>query len=363
MSIRILQIVPSLSLANGVAAYLENYYRFMDVTNFNTTILVLNDDDKGRYEFFRSIGCEIIEIFRENSWNEYFKKIDLFFQLNKFDIVHCHVANYGAFYMYYAKKYNIPFRILHSHANRSADKFIRAIRNNMLIPFAVMNSNYYVACSKDAGKFMFNKRKFDIFNNGIDYLKYSFNDNVRNDYRNKYKLNDKFVIGTFGRLCNQKNQLFTLDIFQSLLLLVPNSYLIMIGSGELEKAIKNKVKQMHLENNVLILPSRNDLDKFYNSLDAFLLPSTYEGLGIVLIEAQINGLHTYTSKHLVPEEAKISNLLEFVELNNNPDEWAKKIYENKDDIRSKKNEYNLTYNISNSAKKLEMYYKTILKSR
>lgn len=358
MKIKILQIVPSLGLANGVAAYLNNYYENMNLSNFDTTILVLNDDDKGRYEFFKEKGCSIVEFYRESSWFVYLKNINEFFSKNHFDIVHCHAANYGAFYMYFAKKYDIPCRILHSHANRSADKIIKSIRNDFLIPFAVKNSNYYVACSVDAGKFMFGRNKFDVLVNGIDYSKYKYDSVLRKKYRNKFNLNDKFVIGTFGRLCNQKNQLFTLDIFNKLLDLIPNAFLIIVGSGELEGKIRNKIKVLNLDKNVLMLPSRNDLHKFYNSLDAFLLPSTYEGLGIVLIEAQINGLHTYTSNIFVPAEAKISNLLEFVDLNNNPMEWAEKIYNNKDDLRVKKVDYNMIYDIKNSAKGLESYYKS-----
>ena len=81
MKIKILQIVPSLSLANGVAAYLESYYRFMNLSNFETTILVLNDDDKGRYETFKALNCKIIEMFKCESWTAYLKKIDDFFNV------------------------------------------------------------------------------------------------------------------------------------------------------------------------------------------------------------------------------------------------------------------------------------------
>lgn len=361
MKIKILQIVPSLSLANGVAAYLESYYRFMNLSNFETTILVLNDDDKGRYETFKALNCKIIEMFKCESWTAYLKKIDDFFSKNMFDIVHCHTANYGAFYMHYAKKYGVKCRILHSHANRSADKFLRSIRNNLLIPCAVFNSNYYLACSNDAGKFMFHKRKYNIMINGVDYTKYRYNKKIRDKYRKEFGFENRYVIGTFGRLCNQKNQLFTLDIIKELVKVNSKILLVIIGDGELKQKIVKKVEYLKLNNNVLILKSRNDLNLFYNSLDIFLLPSTYEGLGIVLIESQINGLYTFTSKRRVPQEAKISNLLEFVNLNNNPKEWANRINEKMAISRNKVVECNSSYSIVTNAKKLEKFYNKIAK--
>ena len=361
MKIKVLQIVPSLSLANGVAAYLENYYSFMNLQDFQTTILVLNDDEKGRYNFFKEKKCKIVEIFKDESLIKYLSEIDNFFKNNKFDIVHCHSANYGAFYMYYARKYNVKCRVLHSHANRSADGLFRAIRNSFLIPLAVKFSNYYVACSIDAGDFMFKKKKYEILVNGIDYNKYYFNENIRNLYRKKMNISDKFVIGSFGRLCNQKNQLFTLEIFKNVIKIIPNAHLILVGDGYLKNKIEKRIDQLNLKGCITLFSSRSDLNSLYNALDIFLLPSTYEGLGIVLIESQVNGLKTFTSKFCVPNEAKISDLLEYLDLNDNPMDWANKIIESYDCRRELVYSYSKRFNIENLANELEDFYKKIVK--
>lgn len=321
--IKILQVVPSLSQANGVAAYISTYFQNMEKDNIEMTFLVLNNKDKGRYKEVSENGGKIVELFKEKNLFKYFKKIDRFFKNNNFDIVHCHTPNYGAIILRYAKKYNIKTRILHSHVNKSADKMTHKIRNDIITPVALYYANEYFACSNLAGKFLFKKREYKVINNAIDIDKYSFSEEKRSKLRKNMNISDNFVIGEFGRLCNQKNQLFTLDIFYEILKIRKDSILVLAGNGPLEDKIRKKIEEMNISDKVLLLGSRNDLDELYNCLDVFLLPSTYEGLGIVLIEAQANGLSCFASDFVVPKEAKVTPLLEFISLNEPPSEWAK----------------------------------------
>lgn len=356
--LKILQIVPSLSLSNGVAAYLENYYKNMDLTKFETTILVLNDDNKGRYEAFKALGCKIIEFYKSESFGKYLKKVDKLFKDNQFDIIHCHTPNYGAFFMHYAKKHGVISRILHSHANKYADTKINAIRNFPLFKFAVLNSNKYLACSKIAGDFLFKKREYLVINNAIELLAFKFDLNKREKLRNELKLEDKYVIGEFGRLCPQKNQLFTIDIFYEIYKKKEDARLLLIGDGALENDIRKKVSEYGLEEKVIILNSKSNICDYYNCLDMFLLPSTYEGLGIVLIEAQANSLPCYTSLDRVPKLAKISPLLKYLDLNDGASKWADCIMNDNDNVRKDYYEeiLNSDFNIKNEAKKLEEFY-------
>lgn len=360
--INILQIVPSLSLANGVAAYISNYFINMDKKNIKMTFLVLNEDNRGRYEEIEYNGGEIVELFREKNIINYLKKIDLFFKENKFDIVHCHSPNYGAFFLKYAKKYGIKTRILHSHANKSADKLTHAIRNKLIIPFAVKYANEYFACSKEAGDFLFKKKKYTILNNAINLEKFVFSNQTRKEYRKKLNLENKFVIGSFGRLCPQKNQLFSLDILKQIIELKKDAVLLLVGDGDMKEKILSKAKKLNIQDKVIFLGNRNDIDKLYNCLDTFLLPSTYEGLGIVLIEAQANGLNCFTSLDLVPQVANVASLIEYIPLKNNPKEWADKIIK-KEKINKRKTTTNIIknkgYDIKTEAKKLEEKYKTL----
>ncbi|MBR3280734.1 MAG: glycosyltransferase [Clostridia bacterium] len=356
--IKVLQIVPSLSLSNGVAAYLMNYYQKMDFSRFDTTILVLNDDNKGRYEAFEKCGCKIVELIKNESWGKYLKRINIFFKENHFDIVHCHAPNYGAFYMHYAKKNGVKIRILHSHANKYADTKINAIRNYLLFKIAVKKSNYYLACSNEAGKFLFGKKHFEIMNNAIDFAKYKFNVEKREELRKELNIAESFVIGEVGRFCPQKNQLFTIDIFNEIHKIKEDSKLILIGGGDLEEKINNKIKEYSLGDSAIVLGSKPNAYDYYNCFDAFLLPSTYEGLGIVLIEAQVNGLPSYTSIDRVPKLAKICPLLKFLDLDKGAKFWADYILNDKENTRKDYDEEinNSDFNIEKEAKKLEEYY-------
>ena len=331
--IKILQIVPSLSQSNGVAAFVCNYFEAMDKKNIDVTFLVLNAKSKERYKVINENGGHIIELYRERNLFKYFIKVNKLFSENKFDIVHCHVPNYGAIFLLFAKLNKVKVRILHSHVNKSADRLFQRIRNNIISPIAVNSANEFFACSKAAGDFLFKNKHFTVINNAIDLKKYQYSSIIRQQYRKKLNIKNEFVIGEFGRLCPQKNQLFAIDIFHEILKQNKNCILILAGNGFLEQKIVKKLNDYNIADKVKLLGSREDLDKLYNSLDAFLLPSTYEGLGIVLIEAQANGLNCFTSKDYVPQTAHVSSLLHYIKLNNNSKEWADKILEHINDQR------------------------------
>lgn len=355
--IKVLQVVPTLSQANGVASYLSTYIKKIDKNKFEFSFLVLNNRDHGRYDEIINNGGKIVEIYREKNLFSYFKKIDSFFKDNHFDIVHCHVPNYGAIILTIAKKNNVKIRILHSHVNKSADKALKRFRNNLISPIAVKAANEYVACSSDAGKFLFGEKDFTVINNAIDVGEFVYNEEVRNEYRKKFNLDGQFVLGEFGRLVEQKNPLFTLDIFYEVKKLKENAILIFVGSGPLKEKIERKIDELHLNNDVILLDSRDDINKLYNVLDVFLLPSRYEGLGIVLIEAQANGLNCFASLRHVPEAANISELMHYVELDNNPKVWANnilKIDTNRKDVKNQISYYG--YNIDEEYHKLEDFY-------
>lgn len=361
--IRILQVVPCLTQSNGIAAYISNYYENMDKRDdLEMYFLVFTKSVKDRHEEIEKFGGHIIEIYKDCNVINYIKKLDLVFKKYKFDIIHCHVPNFGAFIMPLARKNKVPIRIIHSHVNRSGETLYKKIRNDFLSKISVIFSNTYFACSNDAGKFLFKNNDFFVINNAIDIKKYSFSDDIREEYRKKLGITDKFVIGEFGRLCNQKNQMFTLDIFSELQKIRQNSVLLLAGDGPLEEKLKKKINLLGLEDKVFLLGSRKDLEKLYNCLDVFLLPSTYEGLGIVLIEAQANGLNCFTSKDCVPQTANVSDLLHYISLEEDSKDWAKSIIEQ--DLSRKNVDTKIEksgFNIKMEANKLYDLYENLVK--
>lgn len=264
-----------------------------------------------------------------------------------------------------AKMAGVPKIIFHAH-NDNYERNI-TLRNCMqplfrlLIPLTVTD---YIAISEQAAKFLFpkkivKKKSYYLFKNGIDIPKYVYNEQIRKEYREKYNLNNKFVIGHVGRFVYQKNHEFLIDVFQEIKKTKPNAVLILIGTGELEIQIRKKVKDLKLENSVIFWGITEEVNYLMQAMDCFVFPSRYEGLGMVAIEAQCSGLPTIVSDAL-PQEVEITNCLKKIGLNESANEWANQIiffcegYNRTDTSIYVKR---AGYDINDIVKKLERLYK------
>jgi len=182
--------------------------------------------------------------------------------------------------------------------------------------------------SKLSSKFMYgNPDAGEIIFNAIDVERFKFNAEVRNKIRQQYEVEGKTVFGFAGRLTFQKNPLFLIDIFNEILKFNKNSVLMIAGDGDLMPEVKEKVEEYGIEDSVLLLGLCRNVEELYQAMDLFILPSRSEGFGIVLIEAQTAGLPCLTSAEVVPTEAKVTDLLSYVPLQDNPEKWAKKAFQ------------------------------------
>lgn len=273
------------------------------------------------------------------------------------------MPNMAFIYFHFAKKYNIKVKILHSHQNKYSDNILHSIRNYPLVAMGKKLATNRIACSNLAGKFLFKNEKFDIINNAIEVEKFIYNEQTRNKIRTELGIQNKFVIGNIGRLTEQKNQKFLIDIFNEIYKENKESILLIIGNGKLEKKLKQQARKLNIEKNILFLSKISNINEYYQAMDVFVLPSIYEGVGIVNIEAQASGLKTIVSD-VVPKEANIVNEnFITISLNKNARYWATQIlkfnnnYERKDvsQIVTKKG-----YNIHEQSNKLLNLYKKYL---
>ncbi len=187
------------------------------------------------------------------------------------------------------------------------------------------------ACSNDAAEWMFGSRflekgKVNIIKNGINSEDFVFNSYIREKTRKELGINNKIVIGHIGRLTYQKNHNFLLDVFQKIHIENSNTVLLLVGRGDLEEQIRDKVHNLGLDDSVIFTGVRSDIPDLLQAMDVFLFPSHFEGLGIVLIEAQAAGLKSFASD-IIPKEAKVTNLLEFLSLNQEANNWATRVLE------------------------------------
>ncbi len=361
---RILYVVPSLSKANGISTFCVNYLKKIDFRKYKIDFLVMNSQSKDYYDLVKKYDCDIYEmnfnkknLFRKIST---IKEIKNLLKNKKYDIIHCHTPNFGAITQLYAKKYGINKRILHAHAVTSSAKILNRIRNSIIEPLAIKNSNVFLSCSIEAGKARFGNKKFIIVNNSLNKDDYFYDLVVRNNIRNKLDLSkNNIVLGTVGRLSKDKNQRFLIDLLKILVKEDKNYKLLIVGGGPEEKKLKKYVEECSLQNHVIFTGVRKDVNDIYNAMDMFLLPSLAEGFGLVLIEAQMTGLKCIASKNRVPEKTKFTDLLDFLPIEDGPKKWANYIKKNVLDYNRKTRNIEFDksdFNIDNQVNELEKIY-------
>ena len=260
-------------------------------------------------------------------------KFKKYIKNNKCDIIHINCYNsFGLIYGYIAYKYNKNI-IIHGH-NCNIDNdylYIKRIINYIIKLLFRSNKYKYIAVNDETNKFCFNNNNnCIIIPNGIDYDKYRFNNKERIKYRKLFNIKDnEIVIGSVGRFTYQKNYSFIIDIFKEICNIKDNYRLILIGEGTLKKSIIDKVRKYGIENKVLFLSNRDDINKFINMFDIYLSPSVYEGFGLSIVENEINGKYVFVSDRVI-KEVNISNRIKYISLNKDSKYWCNKIINKKD---------------------------------
>lgn len=236
----------------------------------------------------------------------------------QYKIVHVHGNSATMFFDIFAAKIGgAKIRIPHSH--NSATQHV--ILHYLLKPLLNWTATDEIACSDIAGKWIFTK-PFILFKNGIDAEEYKFNCNVRNQYRADLKLENQFVIGHVGRFSYQKNHEFLIAVFRELLKLHPKSTLLLIGDGVMRNYIVSQTSD--IKDHIRFLGNRDDVNNLYQAMDVFVLPSRFEGLPIVGIEAQASGLKLVLSNSIT-QQVNITGNVTFLPLASGATEWAKTI--------------------------------------
>lgn len=278
----------------------------------------------------------------------------------KVNVVHAYTYYNSAFVMLAAFLSKVKVRITHSHRTNSnnnnsiVNKIYKEISKLLINIF----SNIYLACSKEAGESLFYRyKKVEIINNGIDIEKFRYNKEIRDRRRKEFDILDEcVVIGNVGRLDNNKNQSFLIDIFKEYCNYNQQSKLILIGIGENEKSLKLKAQEAKIDNKIMFLGNRSDVNEIYNMMDLFILTSFSEGLPFVLIEAQTNGLKCIVSDN-VSKSSNITNSIKFESINKSASEWVD-IIKHTNFTREDNIEKILKsgYNIKDTVKQLEEIY-------
>ena len=294
-------------IGGGVESVIMNYYRHLDHQKIQFDFICDEDSTRIPYDEIKKFGGRVFLVPKYQKLPQYLKALEDLFRKNQYRIVHSNVNTLSVFPLYAAKKAGVPVRISHSHSTSNAREWKRNIIKNILRPFSKKYATDYFACSELAGRYLFGNKTFDrgevkIIHNAIDLDKFKFDPEARKKLRKGLGIKEKtVVIGHVGRFVSQKNHDFLVDVFNEYHTQNPNSKLLLIGTGPLEEKIKAKVEKLNLSDSVLFLGQREDTNKLYSVMDVFYLPSLYEGLPVVGVEAQAAGLLCFFSNNITPD--------------------------------------------------------------
>lgn len=354
----------------GAESFLMNTIRNLDRKKFNIIIATfmppINGKKYAHQDELDKLGIKVVSI----EDNRFSKPLNFISDIRKLasaeniDILHSHIDFMSALTLIGAQQAGVKKRIAHSHNTNNSQlnslpkKMISVVLRRFINIFATDK----VSCGHDAGRFLFGKNsKFIFIPNGIDTKKFKYSKDFRTRLRTKYKINTKStILLNVGRLEEQKNQSFLIDVFHNYHTLNPDSFLFIIGDGSQRAALENKISRLKLTKNTFLIPSLPNIHEYYSAADYFLLPSLFEGIPIVGIEAQSNGLKCLFSSH-TPKETKLSDRVLFLDIDGPDDDkkWSEKITNpNSETIRTQENSDPKisSYDISKTIIKLERVY-------
>jgi glycosyltransferase involved in cell wall biosynthesis len=374
---RVLEIIGKRPVG-GVGTVMLNYQKFIDADKVQMDYLVFGEEEEPFDRQVKELGSKVYtypalsgrHMGRTKSY------VDEFFRSHKgeYDIVHLHAPNMAFLVFPIAEKYGIRHRIVHSHATLYAENKTKAIRNRILWNMAKGTVTDRIACSEAAGQFLFRDEPYTVLKNAIEKENFYFDETIRKEVRER-ELEDPaaLVVGNVGRFSQQKNQTYLIDLFATVREKQPDCVLWLVGDGDLRNQIEAKIR----ENGLTLWawddskkPDHYDVRMFgmvdqtkdlYQAMDVMVMPSLYEGLPMVGVEAQTSGLPCVLSD-TITREVDIAEAM-YLPLSASLQEWADAVLAagNRKLRHSRGEELDaLGFNIKIEAKRLETLYDAAL---
>lgn len=328
--IRVAQVLNRMD-SGGVEAVVMNYYRHIDRKQVQFDFYFAKDSVFPQREELEKMGAGIYPIPSYTKVFSYHRVLHHAFKRGNYQIVHAHLSTMSVFPLFAAWRAGIPVRICHNHSTAHWGEGKKTLLKYLLRPFAKVFATDYFACGEKAGRWMYGNRCFErgrvhVMPNAIDTKKFAYDEEAKRCLRAELGIpQDAFVLGHVGRFMYQKNHAFLLRVFQRLLSSRQDAWLLLIGEGERMKLIRSEVKKMGIEGKVRFTGTRSDVAKLYSAMDVFCLPSFYEGLPVVALEAQANGLPCLFSDRMTKEVVLTPGARQLsIE---NPEPWVKAVQE------------------------------------
>ncbi len=359
---KILVVSTSPVLMNGIIVVIKNYYSRFNKDKFDIEFVFPSVIVDNLYDEIKDIGK--VHIIGRNIKNiiMYVLRMYKLMRHNKYDVMHVHGNSSTIFFeLLAAKLAGVKVRIVHSHNTTCSNKTLHSFLHPM---FRVLYTHAF-ACGKEAGKWMFKNGEFIVINNGIELNKYRFDRNIRNNLRKKLNLEDKIVLGHVGGFHHQKNHDFLIDMISNLYNENSKYHLVLVGGGVRFEEIKSLVEKKGLINAVTFVGIVNNPYEYYQMFDVFVLPSFYEGLPLVAVEAQASGLPCVISDAVSPG-VELTKLVHFCGLHSGVSGWTDLIWNLKNDKREEESNNaicslrNAGFDITENVRSLEAFYENAI---
>lgn len=317
--------------SGGKKNLVMEYYRNIDRNKVQFDFICDSDSNAIPTKEIESLGGRVYIVAPYQHIFQNLSDIKKIIKENKYQIAHGYNGTMNVFSMFIAKYCGVPVRINESisMAHKSEKKtYIK----NILKLFSKCFCTHYMANGEECGRWQFGDKAFregkvTIFKTVINTEKNCFDEQLREKCRDEFGLDDSIVVGHIGRLTEQKNTLFIIDIFREISIREEKAKLLIIGDGNLREEMLNRISEYGLEDKVLYLGRREDIHQFYNAMDCFLLPSLYEGLPVVGVEAECHGLPMFYSTE-IPKESSVSGETGvFLDLGIGAEKWAEIVLE------------------------------------
>lgn len=318
-------IIAGVLHSGGKRNLIMEYYRHIDRSKLQFDFICDSDSNGIPEEEILRLGGKVYKVAPYKHLIAHMRETYGILKQNKYDAMHAFDNTLNLFPMFIGWLAGVKVRISESISKGDKNEK-KTLVKYILRPFSHCFTTHLMANSIDCGIWQFGERAYrqgrvHIYKTVIDAEANAFDVELRCKTRQEFGWNDKVVYGFIGRYVPQKNPLFLIDIFHSVSQKQDNAMLVMVGFGELEDEMIIKINELGLSGKVINLGRRDDIRQFYNAFDAFLLPSLYEGMPVVGIEAQCAGLPIFFSKNIT-EETTASELAYYISLEETPEAWA-----------------------------------------
>lgn len=309
----------------GMSHVILNYLQHMDTTSMELHFTATDDIDPYIKSVLERYGIVHYVPLKAENLLGYLKRLWKIMTLRT-DVLHIH-GNSGTMLIevLLAKLCGVKNIIIHAHSTRTNHPILNSL---LKVPMMYL-ADTCIACSKAAGDWLYGKHPYIVLNNAIDLSKFRYSEDAREKYRTEFGVKEEFLIGHIGHFTPPKNHFFLIDVFYEFHKLEPNSKLLLISDGPRFEQVKQKVSELGLQDAVIFAGRRNDIAGIYSAMDMFTLPSNWEGLPLVLVEAQANGLPILASD-VITEDAICTDRFVYKSLKDGPEAWAQQLLQIRD---------------------------------